>query len=189
MNEKKMYSVKELSSILGCSVTAVNKKIISDPDNPNIKRYRNRYDVVIDEGKTVILLSDEDIEREKRLSKGFKNVTSNVNETPENVVDVEYSAESQVNKEDVTDKLIKFSSEFFQRYETLQTRYINLLTDTNNQIKLLTDSESKTQKEYFEMSSRCKELEERNKNLKRYLIIATVIFLVIITLLIFIRNV
>ena len=153
MNEKKMYSVKELSSILGCSVTAVNKKIISDPDNPNIKRYRNRYDVVIDEGKTVILLSDEDIER------------------------------------DVTDKLIKFSSEFFQRYETLQTRYINLLTDTNNQIKLLTDSESKTQKEYFEMSSRCKELEERNKNLKRYLIIATVVSLVIITLLIFIRNV
>lgn len=189
MNEKKMYSVKELAGLLGCSVTAVNKKIISDENNPNIKRYRNRYEVLVDDGKTVILLSDEDIEREKRLSRGFKNVSSNVSETSENVVDVEYTAETQATKEDITDKLIKFSTEFFQRYETLQTRYINLMTDTSNQIKLLTDSESKTQKEYFEMSTRCKELEERNKNLKRYLILATIIFLVVTTLLIFVRNV
>lgn len=184
-----MYSVKELATILGCSVTAVNKKIIPDPNNPEIKRYRNRYEVVIDEGKTVILLSDDDIEKEKRLSKGFKNVQNNFNETPENVVDVEYSTENQPPQEDITDKLIKFSNEFFQRYETLQNRYYNLMNETNNQIKLLTNSESRTQKEFFELSARCKELEEKNKRLKRYILVGIVAFLVLTTLFFVFKNV
>ena len=184
-----MYSVKELATILGCSVTAVNKKIIPDPNNPEIKRYKNRYEVVIDEGRTAILLADDDLEKEKRLSKGFKNVQSNINETPENVVDVEYTAETQDNKEDITDKLIKFSNEFFQRYETLQTRYINLMNDTHNQIRLLTDSESRTQREFYEISARCKELEEKNKILKRYIYVAIFFIAVVITLLFLIKNV
>ena len=39
---KKKYSIKELSTILGCSVTAVSKKLKVDPDNPVIKRYKQQ---------------------------------------------------------------------------------------------------------------------------------------------------
>ena len=182
MSEVKKYSVKELASILGCSLTAVNKKIIPDPNNPEIKRYRQRYNVVVEEGKTLILLTDAELEEEKRLSKGFKNVSSNVVETPENVLDVEYSTETQTNKEDMVDKILNFTNVYMQRYETLQNRYYNLLNDSNNQIKLLTDSESKTQKEFYEISARCKELEEKNKLLKRYIIIVATLFVLCVTL-------
>ena len=187
MNEQKKYSVKELASILGCSLTAVNKKILPDPNNPEIKRYRQRFNVVIEDGKTLILLTDAELEEEKRLSKGFKNVSSNVSETSENVIDVDYTAESQTNKEDMVDKILNFTNVYLQRYETLQTRYYNLLNESNNQIKLLTDSESKTQKEFYEISARCKELEEKNKMLKRYVIIAATLLIIFITLFITFR--
>lgn len=182
MSDKKKYSVKELASILGCSLTAVNKKIFSDPNNPNLKRYKNRFEVVVEDGKTLILLTDDELSEEKKLSKGFKNVSSNVIETPENVVDVEYSTESQANKEEMVDKILAFTNVYLERYETLQNRYYNLLNDTNNQIKLLTDSESKTQRDYYEISARCKELEEKNKSLKRWIIIVATLLIILVTL-------
>ena len=71
MEEKKSYSVKELASILGCSVTAVQKKITQDENNPDLRRYKKRFDVVIKDGRTVILLSDSDIEEEKRYKLNY----------------------------------------------------------------------------------------------------------------------
>lgn len=186
MENKKKYSVKELSTILGCSVTAVQKKIYTDENNPNIKRYRNRYDVVSDDGKSVILLTDEELEQEKRLSKGFKNVQQNANEsfknvgeTSENVIDVDYTSENTAKNDYVIDKILEFTNGYIERYETLQKQYYNLLTEKDNQVKLLTDSEQKTQKEYYEISAKCKTLEEKNKILTRiiYVVIGVIIFI------------
>lgn len=193
MSEKKKYSIKELSMILGCSVTAVQKKIFIDENNPNIKRYRNRYDVVIEDGKSVILLTDKELEQEKRSSKGFKNVQNNVeepfknvNETSENVIDVNYTSENTIKNEYVIDKIFEFTNSYIERYETLQKSYYNLLNEKDKQVKLLTDSENKTQKEFYEISAKCKELEAKNKNLKRLLYIIfsviTVLFIIILTL-------
>lgn len=189
MTAKKMYSVKELADILGCSATAVNKKISADPDNPSIKRYRNHYDAVINDGKTVILLSDEELEQEKRLSKGFKNVQNNVNETPENVIDAEFEPETPALKDDTVDKILKFADGYIERYETLQKRYYDLLNEKDKQVKLLTDSEHETQKKYYETEAKNKELlakaekfQEEITALKRYLIISGAVIIVITAL-------
>lgn len=195
MNEKKKYSVKELSTILGCSVTAVQKKIFMDENNQNIKRYRNRYDVVVDDGKSVILLTDEELEKEKRLSKGFKNVQNNVeetyknvNETSENVIDVDYTSENTIKNEYVFDKIFEFTNSYIERYETLQKSYYNLLNEKDKQVKLLTDSENKTQKEYYEISAKCKTLEDRNKHLTRLIYVITVVLIFLTTLLILVLK-
>ncbi len=187
MSDKRKYSVKELSTILGCSVTAVQKKIFTDENNPNKKRYRNRYDVVMDDGKSVILLADEELEEEKRLSKGFKNVQQNVNEhfknvneTSENVIDVDFTQDYNIKSENVIDKIFEFTKSYIERYETLQKQYYNLLNEKDKQVKLLTDSENKTQKEFYEISAKCKTLEEKNKHLTRliYVVIGVLIFVI-----------
>ena len=43
---RKAYVIRELQEILGVSRTAIVKKIKSDDDNPVIRRYKNRYEVV-----------------------------------------------------------------------------------------------------------------------------------------------
>lgn len=191
---KKKYSIKELSTILGCSITAVQKKIIADENNPVLRRYKKRFDVVIEDGKSFILLDDEELEEEKRLSKGFKNVSKNVNEMSENVIDVEYTTETHINKDDTIDKVLKFTESYIERYETLQKEFYNLLFEKDNQIKLLTDSESKTQKEYIQISMKCKELEAKcselnqqcedvaSKSLKRLIYVTIGFIIIIITL-------
>lgn len=195
MSEKKKYSVKELSMILGCSVTAVQKKIFIDENNPNIKRYRNRYDVVIEDGKSIILLTDKELEQEKRSSKGFKNVQNNVeesfknvNETSENVIDVNYTSENTIKNEYVIDKIFEFTNSYIERYETLQKSYYNLLNEKDKQVKLLTDSENKTQKEFYEISAKCKTLEEKNKHLTRLIYVVICVLIFIITLYFFILK-
>ena len=92
------YSVKELATILGCSLTAVNKKIKADENNPNIKRYRNQYETVVENNTTYILLDDEALEDEKRKSKGFKTGFSNVSNTVLN----EYETPEYIDVEPVT---------------------------------------------------------------------------------------
>lgn len=182
MEVKKKYSVKELSMLLGCSVTAVQKKIFVDVNNPSIKRYKKRYEVVIEDGKSVILLSDSELEEEKRLSKGFNNVQTNVGETSENVIDVDYTAETAQIKENSIDKILEFTERYMERFEQLQKGYYNLLTEKEHQVKLLTDSENKTNNKFFEMSAKCKELEERNKFLKRLLYVLTGVLIFLVTL-------
>lgn len=190
MKEKKEYSVKELASILGCSITAVQKKIKTDENNPEIKRYKKRYNVVIKDGKTVILLSDAELEEEKRLGKGYNNVVRNVAEDTENVIDVDYTAESQENKEDVVDKIIDFTNSYIERYTTLQKTYYDELQQKDKQILLLTTSENNKQSEYLEAQVKAKELEKRNRLLTLYLtFVATLLLTFIILFITFYVNV
>lgn len=182
MEEKKSYSVKELASILGCSITAVQKKITPDENNPDLKRYKKRYNVVIKDGKTVILLSDSEIEEEKRLSKGFNNVSTTVNETFENVIDIEPEPKKQVNQELVLDKIFDFTNSYIERYTTLQKTYYNDLQQKDKQILLLTTSENNKQAEYLETQAKAKELEKRNRLLTLYLTVVTTLLLTFIVL-------
>lgn len=182
MEEKKSYSVKELASILGCSVTAVQKKITTDENNPEIKRYKKRFDVVVKDGKTVILLSDAELEQEKRLSKGFNNVNTTNNETFENVIDVEPEPQKQVNQDVIIDKILDFTNVHIQRYETLQKTFYNELQQKDKQILLLTTSENNKQSEYLEAQAKAKELEKRNKLLTLYLTFVTTLLLTLIGL-------
>lgn len=180
MEEKKSYSVKELARILGCSVTAVQKKITLEENNPDLKRYKKRYDVVIKDGKTVILLSDAELEEEKRLSKGFNNVSTMNNETFENVIDVEAQPQTQANQELVIDKIIDFTNLHIERYETLQKTYYNELLQKDKQILLLTTSENTKQAEYLETQAKAKELEKRNRLLTLYLTFVTTLLLTLL---------
>jgi hypothetical protein len=182
MEEKKSYSVKELASILGCSVTAVQKKITPSENNPEIKRYKKRFNVVIKDGKTVILLSDAELEEEKRLSKGFNNVNTPNNETFENVIDVEPEPQKQVNQDVIIDKILDFTNVHIQRYETLQKTYYNELQQKDKQILLLTTSENTKQAEYIETQAKAKELEKRNRLLTLYLTFVTTLLLTFIIL-------
>ena len=184
MEEKKGYSIKEVASILGCSITAVQKKITNDENNPDLKRYKKRYDVVIRDGKTVILLSDEELEEEKRLSKGFNNVKSNVYETYENVIDVEPEPVNQTNQEFVIDKILDFTNGYMQRYETLQKTYYDELQKKDQQIYMLTVSENNKENETLAKDAKIKEFEAKSKELSKKNKVLTGCIIVLITLLI-----
>lgn len=186
---KKMYSVKELSIILGCSPTAVNKKIKQVDDNPEIRLYKNRYEVVINEGKTVILLDDEELEKEKELSKGFNKVINNGYNDNTNVVEtVENSyiqAETQQIKDNSIDKILEFSNGYLNRYETLQREFYEEMRNKDKQILLLTTSENQKQSEYIETQAKNKTLETQNKRLMLYLTVVTTLFITVVLMFIF----
>lgn len=177
---KQKYSIKELAEILGCSITAVQKKIVVVENNPVIRRYKKRYDVVIEYGKSYILLEDEELEEEKRLSKGFKNVSKNVNENPEKVIDVDYSSETTMNKDDYVDKVLEFTERYIERYETLQKTYYNELQQKDKQILLLTTSENNKQEEYLAAKAKTIELEKRNRSLLLYLTFISTLFITLL---------
>ena len=178
----KKYSVKELATILGCSLTAVNKKIKQDDNNPDIKRYRNRYETVVENNVTYILLDDEALEDEKRKSKGFKtgfsNVSSNVlneYETSE-YIDVEPTQPTNKN-----DKIFEFTERYIERYTTLQKTFYDEMREKDKQIYLLTTSENQKQAEYFETQALNKQLKKQNNVLK---IVLTVVITLFVTLII-----
>lgn len=185
MDEKKSYSVKELATILGCSVTAVQKKITPDENNPEIKRYKKRFQVTQIDGKTVILLTDSELEEEKRLSKGFNNVNTTNYETSENVIDIEPEPQTQINIDNTLDKIFEFTNGYIQRYETLQKTYYTDLQQKDRQIFLLTTSENKKEAEALETQAKLKELEKKNNLLTFYLTLSATLLMVLITLYVF----
>ena len=173
---KKKFSVKDLASILGCSVTAVNKKIKPDSDNPNIKRYRNVFETVLENGITYILLDDEELEQEKNRSKGFSNVLNKGYNTPQNddVIDVEpYQEEKR------KDTLLEFTERYINNFATLQKTFYEEMREKDKQIYLLTTSENQKQAEYLETKALNKTLEKRNNVLKLAL---TVVITLLVTL-------
>ena len=181
MSELKEYSIKELASILGCSLTAVQKKIKPDANNPEIKRYKQRFNTFIKDGKTYIQLTDEELEQEKSLSKGFNNVLNNVSEEPETVIHNGYKAENSENKEETIDKILNFTNGYIQRYETLQKTFYEEMQNKDRQIYLLTTSENSKQAEYLEAQAKQKELEKKNKVLMIYLTVLTTLFIILTT--------
>lgn len=170
---RKEYTINELTEIFGCSRTAIVKKIKTDENNPVIKRYKGVYDVVTSNGNIAILFDDEDLEHEKRLSKGFKNVSNSTVNTPENdtIIDVVPEKEPQINN-----NVLDFTNRYITEFTTFQKEMYNELKQRDNQILLLTTSEKNKEDEYLRTQA-------ENKTLKRRNTILTVTLSVIVTVL------
>lgn len=168
------YSLQDLATVLGCSRTAIAKKIKPDVSNPDTKRFKNRYNVVSKDGKMFILIDDADLEEEKRLSKGFSNVSQNSYNTVEtdNIIDIEPET-----KENTIDKVINFTERYITDYKTFQREMYNELLQRDKQVLLLTNSENNAKNEFLRISA-------ENKTLKKRNVIITVCLTVAITLLI-----
>ena len=168
------YSLQDLATVLGCSRTAIAKKIKPDVSNPDAKRFKNRYDVVSKDGKMFILIDDADLEEEKRLSKGFSNVSQNSYNTVEtdSIIDIEPET-----KENTIDKVINFTERYITDYKTFQREMYNELLQRDKQVLLLTNSENNAKNEFLRISA-------ENKTLKKRNVIITVCLTVAITLLI-----
>lgn len=156
---KKEYTIKELQSIFGCSRTAIVKKIKEDVNNPGVKRYKDRYEVVTSNGQMAIIFDDEDLEHEKRLSKGMAQVSSNGYNTAENdnIIDIEPNVTNS--KED---KLLDFTKRYIEDYTTLQKTFYDEMRERDKQILLLTTSENNKQTEYLQTIAENKTLKKRN---------------------------
>lgn len=170
---RKEYTINELAEIFGCSRTAIVKKIKPDKNNPVIKRYKGLYDVVTSNGNIAILFDDEDLEHEKKLSKGFKNVLNNPGYTDKDndIVDIEPEKENIKN-----DTVIEFTNRYMEQFTTFQKEMYNELRQRDNQILLLSTSEKTKEQEYLKVQSENKVLKLRNR-------ILTVLISVIITVL------
>lgn len=151
---RKEYTIKELTLILGCSRTAIVKKIKEDGANPSIKRYKNRYDVVMSNGQMAILLDDEDLEQEKMLSRGSSNVFNNGFNTvqTDDFIDVEPEKE-----QNTLNELYNFTERYINEFKTFQETTYNEMRnlaserDTyKNQILLLEDSEKRKESALME---------------------------------------
>lgn len=176
---RKEYLINDLAAILGCSRTAIVKKIAEDKET-GIKRYKNRYDVVMYKGQLAILLDDEDLENEKSMSRGFKNVARNHSNTATNddVIDIE-----PIQQENNAETVLNFTERYIKELKTFQeTTYNELknLSETKNnlekQVLLLEDSQRRENQEY-------QKTRLENVALKRHNTILTVVLGVVITLL------
>ncbi len=171
------YSYDELAGILGCSRTAIAKKIKPDENNPGVERYKNRFEVVIKDGKKCILLDDADLEEEKLKSRGFKNVANNSYTTPQNedIIDVE-----AIYQDKRQETLLEFTERYIDKFTTLQETMYNELRNRDNQILLLTTSEKSKQEEHFKTEAENKTLKQKY-NVMRNVVITLATLLVILT--------
>lgn len=175
------YTVKELATILGCSVTAVNKKIKSDVNNPEIKRYRNRYETVVENNVTYILLDDAALEDEKNRSKGFNSGYINVAKTTENASETHNTIDiTPINQSENTDKIFEFTERYIERFSTLQETFYNEMREKDKQIYLLTTSETQKQEKYFETEAQNKQLKAQNNVLKIVLAVVITLFVTLV---------
>lgn len=175
---KRRFTIQELADILGCSRVAISKKIKVVDGETGTKRYKNVYDVVSDSGVMQILLTDEELEKEKRLSKGFNNVSSSGYDTHKNedIIDIEPMEQQKHN-----DKLLEFTERYINDFKTLQETMYNELRNRDNQINLLTTSEKTKEKEYLQALAENKTLKERNHVITLCLIGLVTLLIVIIT--------
>ena len=175
---KKRFTIQELADILGCSRVAISKKIKVVDGETGAKRYKNVYEVVSDSGVMQILLTDEELEKEKRLSKGFNNVSFNGYDTHKNedIIDIEPMEQQKHN-----DKLLEFTERYINDFKTLQETMYNELRNRDNQINLLTTSERTKEKEYLQALAENKTLKERNRVIMLCLIGLVTLLIVIIT--------
>ena len=175
---KKEYTIKELQTILGCSRTAITKKIKTDEHNTDIKRYKGCYEVAQKDGQMVILFDDSELEEEKRLSKGFNTVSNNVYNTPQNEDIIEIEPEFNGNKQD---NILNFTERYIERYTTLQETMYNELKERDKQILLLTTSENAKEQEYLKTVAENKTLKHRNTVLLVLLGVIITVLICIIT--------
>lgn len=163
---RKEYTINELAHILGCSRTAIVKKIKVDSVNPSIERYKNRYDVVISNGIKAILLDDYEIEQEKACSRGAKTVVNNGYKSveDEDVIDVE-PEKNNISASEVLNFTERYISEFKTFQENTYNEIKNLTRERDeakNQIYLLTDSEKRKEDALVQTLSENTTLKKRN---------------------------
>ena len=182
---KRKYSVKELSTILGCSVTAVNKKIKPDSNNPMIRRYRNVFDTVIEEGVTYILLNDEELDQEKQRSKGFSNFATRGYTTPSND---DYIDAEPFEEEKREDRLLDFTERYINDLKNLYETYNKQLLEKDRQILLQSTSEKQKETEYLETKALNTTLTKRNNILTIALTVAVTLLITFATLFITVLN-
>lgn len=175
---EKAYSYDELASILGCSRTAIAKKVKPDDNDTGIERYKNRYNVVLKNGKKCILIDDEALEEEKNSSRGFKNVSNTGYNTSQrqDIIDIE---PEKTEKE--SDKVIEFTERYIDRFTTLQETMYNELRNRDNQILLLTTGEKTKQEEYFKTAAENKELKEKYNVMLKVLITLVTLFVIVLS--------
>lgn len=174
---KKAYIIRELQEILGVSRTAIVKKIKVDENNPVMRRYKNRFEVVDKDGQMAIMFEDWELEEEKRLSKGMASVTNNGDNTPQNedIIDIEPNV-TKMQQNDYTE----FTERYINRFTTLQETMYNELRERDKQILLLTTSENRKQEEYLKAVAENKTLKLRNTIYKVLIgVLATVLICVV----------
>ena len=168
---KNKYTIKELSLILGCSVTAVSKKIKPSEDNPDVKLYRNEFETVVENNITYILLSDEDLELEKSRSKGFAKNSA-----------VDYVQTTVEQTTTFDERLLNFTEQYIKNLEDLQHKHFEELQEKNRQLFLLTSNETQREKEYLETTALNKTLLQRYDYMKIALASVSTLLLVFIIL-------
>ena len=175
---RKEYTIKELQQILGCSRTAIVKKIKTNGDNTDIRRYKDRYEVGVKDGQMVILFEDWELEEEKRLSRGMGLVSNNGDNTSQNedIIDVEPNVTEMKQNE-----LYNFTERYIERFTTLQETMYNELRERDKQILLLTTSEKSKQEEYLKTVAENKTLKSRNTILKVILSFVITVLLCVAT--------
>lgn len=183
---RKEYTIKELQSIFGCSRTAIVKKIKSNGDNTDARRYKDRYEVGVKDGQMVILFEDWELEEEKRLSRGMGSVSNNGDNTPNNqdIIDVEPNATEMKQGE-----LYNFTERYIDRFTTLQETMYNELRERDKQILLLTTSEKNKQDEYLKTVAENKTLKLRNTMLKVALGVVITVLICVMTYCVTVVNV
>ncbi len=152
-----MYSYDELASILGCTRTAIAKKVKPDENNPNIERYKNRYRVVLHEGKKCIVIDDAGLEEEKLKSKGFKNVSQNVSEIPEMQAVQENKPIQNVTSSEIVSDV---TERYIDRVATLYKEFNEEIMKRDKQILLLTVDEKSKQDMYLQTQAENTTLKE-----------------------------
>lgn len=182
---RKEYTINELAGVLGCSRTAIVKKIKPDGDNPGIERYKNRYEVVMSNGVKAILLDDSELEHEKACSRGVKNVSNNGynNAESDDVIDIEpekeiFSAET----------VLSFTERYIKDFKTFQETTYNEMRnlakerdEAKSQIYLLTDSEKRKEDALMQSLSENVVLKKRNTMLTVALGVAVIVLACFIT--------
>lgn len=171
---EKVYSYDELASILGCSRTAIAKKVKPDENNPSVERYKNRFEVVINDGKKCILIDDEALEEEKLKSKGFKNVVNNSSNTSE----MQSESNKQVKEdESKAEKSLDVTEHYMDKFLMMQQHLYNQLHDRDKQILLLSVNEKQKEEVFIRTQAENSELTEKyNVMQKKYNIAKKVIY-------------
>lgn len=144
----KKYTIQELADILGVSVAAIRKKITTDEYDTNIKRYKKRYKIVMEEidGRNVMLvcLSDSELEEEIRLADVNKTkhaAKNNVLETYSDTVSDTYTERHEQDTVNVSDdKLTSTAKEMANVLINFTERYNN---DMQNLMERVITAESK----------------------------------------------
>lgn len=203
---QKKYTMKELASYLGCSITAIAKKIKIDQNDSNTRRFKNVYPVVIEMGKTYIMLTDEELEKEKGLSKGFNNVNNTlINNKDEemlhndNIIDVPYTRlnNNEINgigniqTIEVFERLKDVYENFTERYENVcyelaeAKKFQPLIEEKNNREGFLLNEINEIKKEKEKLKNVYEEdikvIKLENKRLIKWLIYAIIILFILLS--------